>query len=434
MIKVMMEFHIAMDKFVKLLLLIALLHSPWVFAKPYTYSSKNSIQQLFDQAIADKAFPGGCIVVGTAQQIFLNHCYGYYTYARQKPDTPDSLFDLASLTKVIATTSAVMKLYEEGKIDLDDKVVKYLPQFTGPNFLQTKLKATITIRDLLAHSSGLPADAEINNWDDVYRTSLVIFPRRREIYSDLNFLLLGKIVEKVSGMSLDQYSNEVVFKPLSMSNTFFKPGKRYLSETVPTTFDFGTNEYLVARVNDPLSQQLGEVTGNAGLFSTADDLAIFAQMLLNNGEYQGKQIFKPSTINLFTQRANIVFNSSRALGWDMAFVPYSIFSHSSRKHCKLQSCKQSPSQFTAGLYIDDNAYGHTGFTGVSLWISPKYGIFVLLLTNRISPYLCDATQINEMYWRQRINSAVWENLGFTKKNILKEIPKPPSRDTLGECP
>lgn len=411
-----------MNTIIKIIVLITFLCcNSSVFANQYSYHPKNSIKQLFDQAIADNAFPGGCIVAGTAHQIFINKCFGYYTYARNKPDTIDSLFDLASLTKVISTTSAVMKLYEEGKIKLDDPVIKYLPEFKGPNASQTALKADITIRDLLAHVSGLPADSPVTNWEDVYATQLIVPPRTREIYSDINFLLLGKIIERVSGVSLAQYTNNILFNPLGMKSSLFKPGKQFLSKTVPTIYDFATDKYLTGTVNDPLAHMLGGVAGNAGLFSDAHDLTIFAQMMLNKGVYQGKQIFKSSTINLFTTRANIVSDSSRALGWDTAFVPSTNMS-------------TSPSQFTAGLYINGDAYGHTGYTGVSLWISQKYDIFILLLTNRVSPYICDARETTEMYWRQRINSAIWENLGFTKKNILEEIPRPSSGSTLSECP
>lgn len=401
------------------------------------YQSKNSIPKLFNEAIAYKAFPGGCIVAGTAQKIFISECFGHFTYAKKTKDTLKSQFDLASMTKVIATTAAIMKLYDQGKISLDDKVIKYIPEFKGPNPLQTKLKATITIKDLLAHSSGLPSDnIYFSNLNELYKIALIDYPRHYEIYSDVNFILLGVIIEKITGISLQNFTAQQIFQPLNMKNTTFNPNPKLFSNIVPTSYNFITDSYLIGRVNDPLAEQLGGVAGNAGLFSDANDLSIFAQMMLNQGNYQGKEIFKASTIRLFTERANLVANSSRALGWDTAFNPASVTvpkPSGKLQHCG-RSCSEAIDQFTAGLYIDSEAYGHTGYTGTSLWISPKHGIFVLLLTNRISPYVCEARRNIEEYWRQRLNSAIWENLGFTQKNILRQVAKPEPTDTLSSCP
>lgn len=410
---------------------ILLFFAQFIAAREYIYTNKIPIDELFHQAIAAKAFPGGCIVAGTAKQIIVSQCFGFFTYANKSPDLPNSLFDLASLTKVIATTSAIMKLYEEGKINLNDRVIQYLPEFQGSTLSQTRQKANIRIKDLLAHTSGLPAAAKISEWNELYKVPLIVPPRTYEIYSDLNFLLLGKIVERISGQSLAQYTEENIFQPLGMNSTVFNPNKELIARTVPTTFNYVTDEYLTGIVNDPLARELGGVAGNAGLFSDAHDLSIFAQMMLNNGRYHHMQIFKPHTVRLFTSRANLIPNSTRALGWDTVFYPTSLFRFLSFSSKILP---HNQSQFSAGLYIDGNAYGHTGYTGTSLWISPQYGIFVLLLTNRVTPYICAAKQTTEMYWRQRLNSAIWENLGFIHRNRVEEIPYPSPRKILSDCP
>lgn len=389
----------------------------------HQYHSSISLPSLFNQAIADHAFPGGCIIAGSKNKIFVDQCHGYFTYDKKKKMQTKDLFDLASLTKVVATTSAIMKLYQQHKIHLNDKVVKYLPQFKGPTLEQTRLKAQITIKDLLAHTSGLPPDNNVKTWKGIYSTPVVEFRDHETIYSDLNFLLLGKIVEKVSGMSLAAYTKKTIFKPLGMKNTTFLPNSSYKNRIIPTSLISHKNKIKNDIVDDPLSFVLGGDAGNAGLFSTSEDLAKFCQMMLNNGKYHGKKIFKPSTIALFTKRANILPNSSRALGWDTVYNPKALLPIKDRAPLNFPTKQfyEAPHQFTAGLYIDSNAYGHTGYTGTSIWISPKNNIFVVLLTNRVYPFANDKNTI-EKYWRQRINSAVWKNLGFHKKNLLYREP------------
>lgn len=376
----------------------------------FVYQDKQPLANLFQQARADYSFPGGCVAAGTANQVFVNNCYGYFTFEKSQKDTTTSLFDLASLTKVIATTSAVMKLYDQGKIHLDDPVIKYLPEFQGPSDEQTKLKARITIRDLLSHSSGLPPDSAATTWQELYQTPLITARHHEEIYSDINFLLLGKIVEKISGMTLNQYTQKAIFGPLGMRHTQFLLPENLRSKAVPGLYDCENHQYTQGIVSDPMAQKFGGDVGNAGLFSDINDLSIFAQMMLNQGVYQGQRIFKSSTVNLFTRLANLVPKSSRALGWDTVYNP---------------AIKTQPQQFTAGQYINAAAYGHTGFAGTSIWVSKKYGIYVILLTNRNVDTQCNskANNTNEKYWRQVINNAVWQNLGFTRKNSLAAEPK-----------
>jgi len=394
-----------------------------ILASPvYQYRHKQSIQSLFQKAIKDHSFPGGCIAAGTNTQMFIYKCFGYFTYAKKVKDTPTSLFDLASLTKVLATTSAIMWLYDHGKLKLNDKVVKYIPQFKGPNEAQTRLKAKITLRDLLAHVSGLPPDNTVTNWKEVYRTPLVAYRDQHEIYSDINFLLLGKVVEKISGMTLNQFTHKYIFKPLGMLHTRFLLPEGLRTKAVPTFYNCETHRYIQGIVSDPMARELQGDTGNAGLFSSLHDVQIFARMMLNQGEYRGKRIFKASTVRFFTKRADILPNSSRALGWDTVYNPRATLSKQERGALPYSTNHFYPQQhqFSAGLYINSNAFGHTG--GTSIWISKKYGIFVITLTNRVAANDCTDAVTNERYWRQRIASAVWKNLGFTKENGLYREP------------
>lgn len=342
------------------------------------------------------------------------------------------MFDIASLTKVVATTSAIMKLYEQGEIKLNDKVANYLPEILGPTPQQTKIKSQITILQLLTHTSGFPPDNEISllkgatlwqRWKIIIKTPVVAYPGTIYRYSDINFILLGKLIEKISGEQLNIFVNKYVFKPLGMKHTFFTPQNGYLPMIVPTSYDSQKNALLKGIVDDPTARALEGITGNAGLFSTINDLGVFARMLLNSGEYEGTRIFESSTVDLFTRRANLLPRNSRALGWDTVYNPKYILPPKDRASSCFSKYAyyKAPKQFTAGFYIDPNGYGHSGYTGTSMWISKKYGIYVILLTNRVTPFAEDGA---EKYWRQRINSAVWRNLGFIKKNLTYAEPKP----------
>lgn len=389
------------------------------------------LSKLFHEAIKHHAFPGGCIQAGTAKKILIARCFGYFTYSKTTPDQNDSLFDIASLTKVIATTSAIMKIYDAGKIKLNDKVIHYLPNFRGPTLSQTKLKARITILQLLTHTSGLPADNDLitsknltmrQRWQEILKTPVLNYPGTTYRYSDINFILLGKIIQKISGQPLNQFVYQTIFKPLGMNHTLYNPLTKKMS-IVPTSYNEKQNALFKGIVDDPMARALGGVSGNAGLFSTIHDLGIFAQMMLNQGEYKGVRNFKASTVNFFIRRANIIPLNSRALGWDTVYNPKSILPLRDRSSGYFGDIKfyEAPKQFTAGFYINPNAYGHTGYTGTSIWISKKYGIYVILLTNRVTPFPRD---VPEKYFRQRINSVVWKSLGFTKRNLTYIEPKP----------
>ncbi len=323
------------------------------------------VDSIITEAIRDSAFPAAQVCVVKEGVVVLNKAFGRFTYDAHSPATSlESLFDIASLTKVVATTSAVMKLYDGGKISLDDKVGKFIPQFT-----QGK-KSEITLRHLLAHTSGLPPFRQL--WkicpdakygiDTVFATNLVANPGDTTIYSDLGFITLGKIVEKVSGMPLDAYVVKNFFEPLGMKQTMFRPPKESRSETVPTEYDSVWRKRLVqGTVHDENAEFLGGVSGHAGLFSTAFDLATLIEMITNGGEYNGKRYLRSETVALFTKKQSQ--KSTRALGWDTKSLKGSM----------------------AGNLFSERSFGHSGFTGTTIWVDPQRNLFVILLTNRVYP-------------------------------------------------
>jgi CubicO group peptidase (beta-lactamase class C family) len=291
------------------------------------------------QAIEDKAFPGAAIVVLEEGECVRKEVYGTLTYEESNPVTLDTLYDLASLTKVLATTTSIMKLYEEGKLDLDDPISAYFPALDA-----------ITIRHLLKHESGLAADIPRSirdverMWEFIFHEARESAPGEKMLYSDLGFILLGQIVQNIVGIPLDLYVEETFFQPLGMQRTVFCPLDKgfSLEEIAPTEQDDSWRHRLVhGTVHDEKTQLLGGVAGNAGLFSTASDLAIFLRMILNGGEGH----FKPETIALFT---------TLRLGWET---------------------------FT----FAEGAYGHLGFTGTGMWVDPQRKLGVILLSNRVYP-------------------------------------------------
>ncbi len=334
------------------------------------------IDSIMIHAIEDSALPGGQIVVVKDGANVVNKSFGKQTYEiKSPPINNETLFDIASLTKVVATTSAIMKLYDEQKIQLDDSVTKFIPDFGN------KGKEKITIRNLLLHNGGLPAFKRLyltckspqEVLDSIYQTETIYPIGDSTVYSDFDFILLGKIIEKVSGLTLDKYVDSVFFKPLGMSSTIFfaKIGSAsggnlpssIWGKIAPTEYDSVYRKRLIqGEVHDENAFALGGISGHAGLFSTASDLSIFIQMIMNGGSYGGKQYIKPETIKLFTTRQSN--KSTRALGWDTKTVNgYS----------------------SAGTLFGEKSFGHTGFTGTSVWIDQEKKIFVILLTNRVYP-------------------------------------------------
>ncbi|GAC1517312.1 MAG: hypothetical protein NVS1B4_17050 [Gemmatimonadaceae bacterium] len=319
-----------------------------------------AIDRLVRRGIKAGGYPGAAVVVGRKGATVWQKGFGHLDWSPQSGDVDArrTLYDLASLTKVVGTTTAIMLLYDQGKLGLDDPVVKYVAGFTGG------FRDSVTIRQLLTHTSGLPSGRDL--WrlarspaearQLVIDTQLECRPGSCYVYSDLGADMLALVAEAVSGQSLDVLLRERVFAPLGMQDTFFKPDGPDRDRTAPTEVAPPRGYPLRGEVHDENAFTLGGVAGHAGLFSTASDLATFAQMMLNGGKINGVRIVSDSVVRLFTKRSA----GHRALGWD--------------------TCTNDGS---CGNYLGEEAYGHTGFTGTSLWIDPDREMFVILLTNRV---------------------------------------------------
>ena len=359
-----------------------------------------SIQKSLSDAVKDSAFPGGVLIASKDGKIFIHEAFGYHTYDKKEKVTRGDIYDLASITKVIATTSSVMLLVDQNKISLDDKVVKYLPEFKGEQKNYFKQKSNTTIRHLITHTAGLPPFKEYFKMnkpkeailDSVMNTEPVYNLEEKTIYSDIGLITLGKVVEAVSETSLDLFTDSLIFNPLGMNSTYFNPPKSRMKRIVPTEFSKVYNKTIRGFVHDENAYSLGGVVGHAGLFSSARDLATFSQMMLNNGIYGWRRLFNSQTVNLFTIRADLLEGSSRALGWDTP-----------------------QGKASGGVYISDSGFGHTGFTGTSLWIDPKHQVFVILLTNAVHPNR-SYKDPNYYDYRQKIHSDVYKSLGLTEIN------------------
>src|SRR5579859_4565669 len=321
-----------------------------------------SVDGIINQAIADGNIPGAVLVVGHNGKVFYRKAYGNRALEpKREPMTLDTVFDLASLTKVIATTTAVMQLVEQGRVRLNDPVAKYLPEFAQNG------KEDITVRQLLTHYSGLAPDLDLTTpWagkNTAYQLAFVepaeTVPGSGFVYSDINFIMLGALVEKVSGENLDIYTEKHIFAPLKMTHTRFVPPVSWRQKIAPTQYD-ENNHMLWGVVHDPTARRMGGVAGHAGLFSTADDLAKFAQVLLNGGD----GILSPLTVAKMTSpqtppSAPIL----RGFGWDI----------------------DSPFSSNRGDLLPVGSFGHTGFTGTSLWIDPTTRTFIIVLSNAVHP-------------------------------------------------
>ncbi|MEC9437361.1 MAG: glycoside hydrolase family 3 N-terminal domain-containing protein, partial [Candidatus Neomarinimicrobiota bacterium] len=267
---------------------------------------------MLNDAVQDSAFPGGVILAAKNGKIFLHEAFGYHTYLKSNPTARGNIFDLASITKVISTTSAIMNLVEEKKLKLSDRVIDFVPEFRGQQDKFFRQKENTTIQQLITHTAGLPPFKQYYLMDGNQQTRLdSIFntePQRASsdtlIYSDIGLIVLGKVVEVASQQSLDEYVDSVVFKPLGMNSTFYNPSMEKLQRIVPTENSKFHQKLIRGFVHDENAHSLGGVAGHAGLFSTAKDLAIFSQMMLNGGRYGWKRIFMEETIIQFTTRSN----------------------------------------------------------------------------------------------------------------------------------
>ena len=321
-------------------------------------------------AIAQRAFPGASIAVTHRGVLVASQGFGRFTFNPASPEVQaDTVFDLASVTKVVATTAIAMLLYERAKLSLGGEAGQALPEFVSlsPKHLQAD-RRRVTIRMLLAHSSGLPAYEKLFQFastrEDLVRAALtaplVAAPGTRVEYSDIGFIALGELLEKVAGMSLDQFAASEIFTPLEMTRTGFNPGAEMKSAIPPTQDErsfFG--RIIQGEVNDENANVMGGVAAQAGIFAPAADVARLAECMLRGGS----PVFQPGTVKLFTKREQAPAGTTRALGWDTP----------------------SPEGSSSGQFFSERSFGHLGYTGTSLWIDPEKHLSVTLLTNRTWP-------------------------------------------------
>lgn len=323
----------------------------------------DSMHAVIDRAVADGAFPGAYAVVGTREGVIAEYGAGRLDELDDTRPSNSTVWDMASLTKVIGTTSAMLQLVGSGRVVLDSPVVRYLPEWTAPG------ASRITVRNLLSHNSGLQAGRlfykEANTAEEAFQqlfaTSPDTVPGVRYTYSDIGFILLGRLVARVSGEALDQYDQRHIFGPLGMKDTRYLPPASWLPRIAPTEQDPWRGRKVRGEVHDENAHRMGGVVGHAGLFSSARDLTKFARMYLGFGKLGKVRIFDSATVAMFTRVQNPAL-SHRALGWE---TPNGTNS--------------------AGKRLSPSAFGHTGFTGTSIWMDPGQNLFVILLTNRVNP-------------------------------------------------
>jgi CubicO group peptidase (beta-lactamase class C family) len=344
------------------------------YVTPYS-----SIDRIIETGISNRYYPAAQLVVGNNEKILYQKSYGNFTYEPASSRvTDDDLFDIASLTKVVATTTSIMKLYEEQKLDLHDRVSLYSPEI-GNNG-----KENITILNLLLHNSGLKSwipfhqlyktRSEVLN--AIYNINLEYPSGSQYRYSDLNMILLSIVVEKISGMNLDQYSKANIFLPLGMINTTFNPASEIKYKILPTEYDsFWRMKQLKGEVHDEAAAMLGGVSGNAGLFSNAEDIYRYMNMILNKGTYSlynmkdERKLFEASTIHRIVEKPSISnYINTRTIGWDTKPV------NNSQKF-----------RIPCGDLISNNCIGHTGYTGTSIWADLDRNLVIIFLTNRVYP-------------------------------------------------
>lgn len=331
------------------------------------FAGSKDLDEAIEAAIAEDEIPGAVLLIGNNGKVLHRKAYGNRVLVPAKEAmTVDTIFDAASLTKVVATTSSIMKLFEQGKIRLSEKVSVYLPDFQNGN-------SNITVRQLLTHFSGLRPDLDLSppwsGYELGIRKALIDKPTgapgERFVYSDINFLLLGEMVRKLSGKPLDEFAKEVVFTPLGMRDTMFRPPATLRARIAPTEQYTGMARPLRGVVHDETSRFMGGVAGHAGLFTTAADLSKYAEMLIHAGEADGKRVFSPLTVRKFTEPQTPPDQTIlRGLGFDI------------------------DSQFSSnrGELFPIGSFGHTGFTGTSMWVDPVTQSYVILMTNSVHPF------------------------------------------------
>lgn len=350
------------------------------------------VDKIMQSAINDSVFPGGVVGVMRNGALVWQQAYGYHDYSKTKAVQTNAIYDMASITKIMATTTSMMKLVDEGKVSLDDPVSKYIPEFSEG------LKKEITIRHFLLHTSGLPA---FRIYVDELRTRhelieavrnepLIHDPGEEYVYSDLGFILLAEIIEEVTGKQIDQYVHDEFFEPMGMTSTTFNPediGSVLTNRIPPTEIDTLYNRGLVhKKVHDERAYFMDGVSGHAGLFSSVQDMAKYFFMLLNDGNYGGHRYLSPEIIELFTSHQSPI--NQRGLGFD----------------------RKSEGFSTAGTLTSENSFGHTGFTGTSFWVDPDENIAIIVLTNRTYPNRSYGSRISRI--RAEIADAVMKSINY----------------------
>ena len=334
-----------------------------------------NVLEILNSAVRQQAFPGALLAVGAGGKLAV-FPVGRLSYADGSPAvTSETIYDLASLTKVVATTTAAMILVEGGMLRLGDPVASHLPDFVQPHDTAVDplwaARSEVTVRHLLAHTSGLPAYEKFflraSGKSGVLEAALALplqdTPGRRTLYSDVGFILLGEILERVSKDRLDVLCSRRIFGPLEMRQTCFNPPREWRERIAPTELDGSFRKRLIrGEVQDENAWLMGGVAGHAGLFGTAGDLASFCRMMLQEGRGNSTELVQPSAIREFTRAWPVAEGSARGLGWDKPSAPSS-----------------------SGRYFSASSYGHLGYTGASLWIDPEKSLFVVLLSNRVHP-------------------------------------------------
>jgi CubicO group peptidase (beta-lactamase class C family) len=323
---------------------------------------RDSMSRVLGAALDERAFPGAYAVVGDSRGVIAEVGVGHIDWAKSPPPDRRTMWDLASLTKVLGTTTALAQLIESGLIGLDAPVQKYVPDWVGPG------KESVTVRHLLTHTSGLPSfkpyDQQTHDADSIatliFNTGLERAPGDSMVYSDMGAFMMGRVVERVSGQRLDRYLEAHVFAPLGMRETMFNPPRSRWKRVAPTEFDSVRGVLVRGKVHDERAYYMGGVAAHAGLFSTAADVARFARMLLRGGALDGTRVFESQTLRTFTAYADSG-RTNRALGWE------------------------KPPAAWAGQLMSSRAFGHTGFTGTSIAIDPELDLYIILLSNRVNP-------------------------------------------------
>jgi CubicO group peptidase (beta-lactamase class C family) len=387
------------------------------------------IDSIVNDAIVKRAMPGAVVLIAKDGKIAYERAYGFLAYESSEPVYPETIYDLASVTKIMATTVSVMKLYDEGRLDLKKTLGDYLPWVKGSN------KENLVLWDIMLHQAGLKAWipfyretvdtllADVPNysiyarvqdslhtvrvaentylrkdWIDTMYTRILqseLGPQGTYVYSDNDFILMGKIVESITGLPLDEYVKKTFYDPLGMSSTGFKPRDHFaLNNIAPTEKETGFRQQLMhGDVHDPGAAMFGGVSGHAGLFSNAYDLAVLSQVFLNGGYFNGQKFFKKETIRFFTDYHSD--SSRRALGFD--------------KPEKDNATRKDP---YPALLASPLTFGHTGFTGTCVWIDPKYNLVFIFLSNRVNNN-GDANRFLRMNVRPKVFDLVYKALNIS---------------------